>query len=1006
MPLFPFLHDWPRTYRLLFYLFSGVGALALIFGLIGFFLGVDALLPWYQQGQTEPISLGLHSVVTGLFEFTVPVDMYLVWESFYGGSFLIQPTLMYGFSLFVLAWVGVGMALISTLPRFWYYAGVLLVSLVVVSFKLELLMVFGSPHRTGTLVVLLLFLPLSFYFQMFATHVPVGRRMVAFLGATLMAGIVLQYFSQAHHPLLSFGTHGIFLVVCVSILFILSVSHESLAALLRVLTSGSEASNRSGARHFFILSLVYLGNVGLLYFYETKVITWDFVYINPYLILLVNALLGVWGYRHREPQFGHLYSYRPVGAVVYFLLAACTFTSIGYFFITGNDPVLYVYRHLIIYAQLGYGIIFLVYLLSNFLNPMLAGKPVHRALYNPQTMPYFTFRLAGFIAVLAFVLKSNVEVPIYHTLSTYYNAVGDLHILEGDETLAQGYYERGKNFGYQNHRSNYLLAHQAENRGDKVAAAFLYSQAIAKRPTPQAYANLANLYAGENRLFEAMFTLEDGLKRFPRQPQLLTNLGWIYGKTSVVDSAYFWLEQANRHATTRLASGGNILALMAKNDLSFGADSLLNVHSKSSHQATAANYLALLTRQGGKSKEGWTAPSDSMLNGVSASYRYNLALHLSLFEPDSVIVEGAFGLAQYPGNMFFRERLSAAGALAAYKHHQVARAFSALEYLSGGASGREPHYLYILGLLAMEQGDWHMAAIHLDNAMNRGYAGADLPLALAKTEDGKHAEALALWKRLAEKGAHELAPAMVRVLGEAGKIPGTSAPDTDRYMWVKYLADLDDSLALAGQVRAIRDPNLRAATMLEVSRKHMQRQQLDQAVDWYNLLTGIEISSARLFDDINRHELSMLAEMGNWRGLAQKINQDQMEFPAVRELDKLYYTALLEQASGNTGKAEALFKNIALRNPYYEKAVLAAARLVRGNEKGSFDAYLYLQQGLTFRPRSVALLKAYIMECAFLEMDTYAQVALEDLQEVMNPAEFRSFLMQYHKARKEAEEMF
>jgi hypothetical protein len=995
---FTFWREWPPLHRQLFYWFGGIFFLALLAAVVAYIAGVDFFVQWMTQAQTEPIPLGLHSVVTGLFEITLPIDSYIVWESYYAGPIEISSPIMYAFSLLTLGLMAASMAVVSALSRFWYYAGVLLFAAVVVSLKLELLMVFGSPHRTGTILALVLFLPLSYYFQAFAPAASFHKRLIAFLGAAIILAVSLHFFAEVPHPLLAFGTYGIFAVVCISLIFILSVSHESLAALMRVLTGGSEASNKSGARHFFIIAIVYLANVTLLYLYETKVIDWDFVYINPYLILVANALLGIWGYRFREPQFAHIFPYRPLGALAYFILGSFCFSTIGYFFITGNDPVLLVFRYFIIFGQLGYGLIFLVYLISNFINPLLAGKPVHRALYNPQTMPYFTFRLAGLIAVLAFLFKSNMEVPIYHTISSYYNAIGDMYRLGEDPTLAKGYYERGKNYGARNHRSNYMLAQMAEEKNDKVSAAYLYSEAIAKRPTAQAYLNLSNLYAADDRLFEAMFTLQDGLQRFPDNPYLKANLGRLYSQTSMVDSTYLWWDMAYQSRSTRKVAGANMLALMAKNAFSFEADSLAKIYLVKGYESASINYLTLQTQQGKWDQGAWPIAPDSTLNVVSAAYLYNKGLNAALHKPDSQLVDGLYGYSVYPTNLFLKERLQYGAAIVAYKNHDVARAFSLMEYLSNGYSGKESHYMYLLGVWAMEQGDWPLATAHLERSMERSYATAELPLAISKTEEKKFAEALPLWKRLAERDTHPLAGDMVRLLSLPSRQLPSNASDPMRFGYVKYLLPPSDSLVALEVIPTIQDANLRAAALLEMSVKCLKIGDLEGSISWYNRLANLQIASKRLFDEINRHELVLLSESGNLRGLAQKINREEMDFPQERLLDKMYYTALLEQANGQNAKAEQLYRTIAEKNPYYEKAVLAAAQLVRGQDKANFEAYGYLQKGLSFRPTSVAILKAFIMECVYLEMDTYAAIAMDDLQGLVSKEEFAAFYFRYAQA--------
>ena len=55
---------------------------------------------------------------------------------------------------------------------------------------------------------------------------------------------------------------------------------------------------------------------------------------------------------------------------------------------SSNDAALRVIRDFIIYSHIGFGAIFLVYILSNFVNMLDDNLNVYKVLYNPNRMAY------------------------------------------------------------------------------------------------------------------------------------------------------------------------------------------------------------------------------------------------------------------------------------------------------------------------------------------------------------------------------------------------------------------------------------------------------------------------------------------------------------------------------------------------------------------------------------------------------------------------------------------
>src|SRR5690606_6377483 len=124
----------------------------------------------------------------------------------------------------------------------------------------------------------------------------------------------------------------------------------------------------------------------------------------------------------------------------------------------------------IVFSQLGFGGMFLFYIIVNFITPLMRNMAVYRIVFKEGTLPYTTYRIAGVIAVVAFYLLSN-QVAFSQALAGFYNGLGDLYKTRNQQLLSQQYYRQGAAYGYQNHKSNYQLgfiANQKEKPGEAV----------------------------------------------------------------------------------------------------------------------------------------------------------------------------------------------------------------------------------------------------------------------------------------------------------------------------------------------------------------------------------------------------------------------------------------------------------------------------------------------------------------------------------------------------------
>ena len=124
----------------------------------------------------------------------------------------------------------------------------------------------------------------------------------------------------------------------------------------------------------------------------------------------------------------------------------------------------------------------------------------------------------------------------------------------------------------------------------------------------------------------------------------------------------------------------------------------------------------------------------------------------------------------------------------------------------------------------------------------------------------------------------------------------------------------------------------------------------------------------------------MLAYRRETRRLAEQIN-DNIVFSPSRNLEKLLYTALINEESGNAEEAAKLYQILGTYNPYFEEGVIAAANFFIKQDPESLRPYTMLTDALYANPKSIRLLQAYVQEASRKGFDGYAASAAQRLAE-------------------------
>jgi hypothetical protein len=301
--------------------------------------------------------------------------------------------------------------------------------LLLASFKLDLLQIFGLRNNTIFISFVVLYAGLSYYFHAFNTNVTIPVRLISFTILTVLFGVIIAFFSRTTHPFISITGNGIIIPIIMSIAFIIMVSHEIISGFLFLVTQSGGIGSKNSLLHFSLISLIYLVNIGLLYARNTGLLTFDIFYINAFYLYIFSLVLGIWGFKKRNILFENLIPFYPNGAFAYLALAIISTTTIGFFFATGNDSMIEMLEDIIVFSHLAMGVSFLLYVFMNFRTLMKQNLPVYKVVYQAKTYPFFIARGVGLLIMLALFFRSNMY-PLYQSIAGFNNVIGDVYAVQ------------------------------------------------------------------------------------------------------------------------------------------------------------------------------------------------------------------------------------------------------------------------------------------------------------------------------------------------------------------------------------------------------------------------------------------------------------------------------------------------------------------------------------------------------------------------------------------------
>ena len=665
-----------------------------------YFSGYHLSIDWEVVTTAEVIQFPAWTLKTKLAIHEIIGEKYLLTEQYVGGN--IKRNLVVDQLILGLMWLGLCIILSAStyLGRYPFFAVLVLFVLFINRLNLFEVGLYGIETKMVVAIPFMLFATPLVIFHEYQKKTSFLIR----LGALILATFIL-ILGIGDYPLFTdhLIAHSMFGFSICGLIFLFLISEEIVFGILYV-TSGK--GGKSNHIHFSILGLLYLGNLILYYLNKSGLFKNDFHYFDPYILLLISCFIAIWSITFKAEALK-----KNVPSNIFYILflglGITTMFFLSFHMIRGNDGVLEAFHYFILYFHLGFGVLFFLYIIGNFIDPLIRGFEIFKIIYKERNFPYATARLGGLVAILAFYFLSSQE-PYNLLRAGYFNYLSIEAKNEGDKLLAREYLLQASFLGYNTHFANYSLGCQERIKGDAFSAKSYFQSASKRFPSSYALINYGNLDQ-EININKVQANYEEVLRKKPNG-EIGNNLGLIHLEKNNLDQALRLFENnisSNKWNDAPLVNKWYVLEKLGDVDTSS-----LSLNYQKGGFGVKSNIVS-------SQKQSALLEFDyEKLAEANLLHRQGYLLNSSyLFDHDSIeafIRREVDGSSNATTNFRLRKALS----IHLYQKGDINEAFMMLDYLQANShQAYKGEYLNALGKFALDQGAYKLALDFFNQAL-------------------------------------------------------------------------------------------------------------------------------------------------------------------------------------------------------------------------------------------------------------------------------------------------
>lgn len=547
----PFLGYFPA---LLFILLGGLFSYYyLLFDPVAY----RVLLPGYFLDRL-PIAFDWAGI--GPLSFPILIDNFLVFQEFQSFAPRIPIFENQVFGILAGLTISFFLALISSFKK-WHFlvAGIAWIVLLVFS-NLNGLNIQGVNSNYPLIITILGTLAGPVFFHLEGKNRSFSLRWIIILALLTGTISILISASPIPNPEIFISEHSFILVFGLSIAWIFWNGHAILSGTYILLTRANKNLGLRVSIQFLVLGLLYLLLLfNMLLDLTGLPISWIPTF-HPLILVVPVGIMGWLVLRVKTKNETSSSFNRFTLDSLHLLGFGITLWVIWKLKLAGNQPAEELLKHLFTYSQIGFSAFFIIYVFSNFLPLMDSGKDVERVLFKPYSLPYYHLRLGGLIAIL--VLTTYTDGIIGVQVNALSNQVLGDYFYETDQKLEASILYENAWFRYRNNpKAKNALAHLLIQLKQPSLAKSHLEQSFSEAPQEDNIILLADRYHQEQKVFQAISTLEQGLSFFPKSEAIRNNLALLYIKSNRAEEALKLLEEA---PSSQRISKSNLLASQLK----------------------------------------------------------------------------------------------------------------------------------------------------------------------------------------------------------------------------------------------------------------------------------------------------------------------------------------------------------------------------------------------------------------------------------------------------------
>lgn len=991
-----FWKAWSKKERFIYWFLLLLFLASFVFYFTAYFKGANQVIKWEKETTLNTIDVTLDSFASGLFQLDVPAKNFVLEETFKTSDLQVNITAHYIYFVFLAITMIVFLSVTSKLKSIWYALSMTVFVFLVSQMGLDGLGISLGFQRSITIIFLVLYVGLNFYFQSFNTKVQLLTRLLSFTLLTIILFTWVILASNVRYPLLYINNMSILIPMLFILIFFTVIGQEFNYIFLRFITQYNAQAGGTNILHFSIISLIFLGNIILTYLHKIGAISWDFYYLDVYFLYPIAAILGIWGFKRRSVLIRKILTFTPNGAFLYLALGIISNITLYYIFATYNTALISLFEDLLIFSFIGFGGGFFIYSMANFSGVLRSKLEVTKIIYQGKFLPYYMLRYTGFMAlIISFV--STKQIMLLQGNTGFQVSIGDAYYANENKAIAIRMYSEALNNDFFDERARYSSVSIPNKDMDAIKLRGFLENAIKfRKASPYTFLRIAEYCQLTNLNEDAITILKKGLKLYPRSMHLYNNLAYNYAQIEKPDSALFFYKEAQKYANKSTVPKSNYWAFLAQNRIEgINIDSLANDQAtgdmiyKVNKVAAFNNYRKVIDSKISENIEL------KEFNAGTFAFAYNYALNrLGKKDTKSYEILDSVDKMDKDKSMNFHLKF----AKGAY-HYYNQNVKEGIATIAGTPSITSEAYLNMtLGLWLVEQGNYRDAISYFEQHKKINLLDATgIPYrAIAFSRMGNFEDALAFWKDIdkAKLVPPVLSQSMLKVLQDS-----SITTDIDKYNYIHYLKDIDnDEERIINYYNEITEPELKVKASAELINFYLDRGRLANAEIVYNNLTieGLTLNPY-VESDINYAYLRLLLEKKQYSTLLGAL--DKRKMLGVQESKKLFFRAIALENTGKVKDAKKYYEQAFLATPYDVNVAITVAEYYQNQKQDIDKAYDILVNAIRINPPYLPLHKAYSLQALRFGLENYALETLREIREMTDGEDFAKFKDIFDKVR-------